>query len=344
MHDVEDEPILWLREFASGLMIMVSLQVLCGFITLFAIRSSLSHAQKIVFTLSSIAVVSVLSSQVFDPNTHIIGSIIGGVSLAFTAPLQAVAWIERASSTREYLSAKIIVLRVAIPAAVPSKRRPAERPRDQFIRGIIFITIGAIARGYFEQSIRIGGFPQDAMALLFMFSSANGSFNMMAAALGLLGIYSPSPFRRPVLAPTMASFWGGRWNAPVSDSLRTGVYEPLQRRGVNPAAASMACFLCSAVAHEIILLYCGIRTSHGEWFAFFILCGIATIAEKAFSSYLPKIGFKRWAICFVILYTLFHYLFVPITIRTGLAHAGIRAMGTGGVLLQYAWEFLSSGV
>ena len=332
----------WVLEFLLGLIVMVALQTFGGLLTFYCTRSKMAQSQKIFVTLSCLFLIAALSQPVFNPNTHLIGRVIASCCLCFTIPLNAIACIERSSLGKETMSAKETILRVSVPIAIESKRNPVEKPAVHFFRGVAYILLGMFCAPYFESFLEKGGIPLDVLALAFVLSGANGSLNFMAAFMGLLGIHSPAPFRRPLLSPTMGAFWGGRWNAPVSDALRLGVYEPLKRRGFSAGVSAMFCFFWSGVAHEVLLLYCNAKGSRGEWFWFFVLSGLATMIEKMTFSYIPKTGFRRWLLSFVVLYPLFHFLFIPVTIRTGLAASGVDAMGAGRIVYAHLRERFES--
>lgn len=339
MHDIEDNPVLWFAELGGGLALLFCLQILAGCWTVSVIRSPLRSTSKLPVALSGVALLSILSSRIFDPATHIIGCVTGAVAMAFTTPLQAAAWVQRkASNPCEETSNIEIILRIAIPAAMPGPKRRPEPPSVQILRGIFYMYIGALSRHLFPILVKEGGIGLDVLGVLFVLTTATGALNFTSAILGLLGIRSPSPFRAPLLSPTMAAFWSGRWNAPVSDSLRIAVYEPLHRQhGWSRAAASMACFFASAVAHETVLVYCGVYDSRGEWFCFFMLCGLATILEKKVHDFL-KSRLHRYVFGVTTLSVLFHFLFAPVTIRSGFAHASVRAIGAGPVFAQYMYN------
>lgn len=339
MHDFEDNPVLWFVELAWGISLLFCVQILAGCWTVSVIRSPLPSTLRLPVTLSGVGFLSILSSRIFDPTTHIIGSVTGAVAMAFTTPLQAVAWVRRKTSNPSEPTNNIeIILRIAIPAAMPGPKRRPELPSVQILRGIFYMYTGAMSRHLFPILVREGGLLLDMLGLFFVLTTATGALNFTSAILGLLGIRSPSPFCAPLLSPSMAAFWSGRWNAPVSDSLRIAIYEPLHKQhGWSRAAASMACFFASAVAHEAVLIYCGMYDSRGEWFCFFMLCGLATMLEKKVHCFL-KSRLQRYVFGVTTLSVLFHVFFVPVTLRTGFAHAGVRAIGAGPVLMQYLYD------
>lgn len=264
---------------------------------------------------------------------------VGAVSMLFTTPLQAAAWVQRkASSSSEEANNMEIILRIAIPASLPNPKYPSESPAVQTLRGIIYISMASMLRHQFARVLSEDGILRDALGLFFVIANTTGALNLTSAILGLLGVRSPSPFRAPLLSPSMASFWSGRWNAPVSDSLRIGIYEPLCKlHGWSKASATMACFIISGVCHEAILVYCGVYDSQGEWFLFFTLSGLAILVEKKLHFYITS-KLVRYVTGVAFLSVLFHFLFIPVAIRTGFAEAGVRAIGAGPALLQFLFS------
>lgn len=339
MHDVEDDPVMWLYELVVGLSVLLAVQVLTGCWTIGVVRAPLPSRLKLPVCVFGVCVLSILSYRIFDPKTHLVGSVVAAVSMSFTSPLQAAAWVRiKVAKPAEETSAYAVILRVALPAALPTTRHSPERPGTQLLRGSIYITLAVATRSLFGRFAGKEGFRLNLLGMWFIICIATGALNLTTSILGVLGARSPSPFRRPLLSPSLARFWSGRWNAPVSDALRVAVYDPLRRGyGCSRAVAVMACFFASAVAHELVLLYCGVRNSRGEWFVFFMLSGLATLLEEKLHQFV-KNAVARYLFSVAAFYTLFHFWFIPVTVRTGFADEGIRALGAGPVLVEHLRE------
>ncbi|CAN8061545.1 unnamed protein product [Agarophyton chilense] len=336
MHDLDENPVGWVIEYGKGLFAVTVLQLLCGIWTVLVVQSKLPHHGKLMVSLAMVFSLCVLSSFIFDMETHLIGRVTGALALVFTTPLHVVASIERYETVKsDPLST---ILRIAVPAAIPSERHPPEEPVNQLIRGVVYTACIAKSVPFTLKAIEEGGILRDVCGLLFVMFGASGILNIMSGCMGLIGVKSPSPFRNPFFASSMASFWAGRWNATVSDALRVGVYEPLQKRGFSKATSVIACFFISGVAHELILVYCGVLNSKGEWFAFFLLSGIAVLIEQRIMSTMPSLA--RRITSFGVLSVLFHSLFLPVTIRTGIAANGVQAMGAGARLGAIFWRYV----
>ncbi|KAI0565883.1 Membrane bound O-acyl transferase [Gracilaria domingensis] len=330
MHDLDEDPVGWILEFSRGVLAVTALQLFCGIWTVFVIQSKLPHHRKLQVCLAMSSLLCGLSWFIFDMKTHLIGRVMGALALVFTTPLHVIASIERHETVKaDRLST---ILRIAVPAAIPSERHKAEEPVHQLVRGFIYVACVSKSVPFTMYAIEAGGILRDVCGLLFVMFGASGILNIMSGCMGLIGVRSPSPFRNPFLSSSMASFWSGRWNATVSDALRVGVYEPLVKRGYSKASSVMACFFISGIAHELILMYCGILNSRGEWLAFFLLNGTAVLIEQQTMSKMP--GIVRRVTSFIVLSILFHFLFVPVTVRTGMAANGVQAMGAGAKLAE----------
>ena len=88
---------------------------------------------------------------------------------------------------------------------------------------------------------------------------------------------------RPLLAPSLAKFWGRCWNRWVSDWLRHLIFAPLLR---TPHRAAMAVFVVSGLWHEIVLelphYLAGHQPAFGSMTLFFLVQGLALLIEPKF--------------------------------------------------------------
>lgn len=339
MVNIEEDPILWLRQFVTGLISLFFINTLTGAYTVLIIHSGLKPRSKLCLLLFGITPLTILSSFCFSPKTHIVGSIVGGVSMGFTSPLQAAAWLQRKLDNPSFPVSNLeILFRIAIPAAVPSKRRPPEPPFTQTCRGIVYLCLASSTTHWFDTAIDHGGFRLDVMGILFVLFTTTGALNLTSASLGFLGFPSPSPFQRPLLSTSVANFWGSRWNAPVSDSLRIAIYDPLTKaHGWSKAGASMMCFLASGIAHECLLLYCGVRDSRMEWLVFFVSSGVLTLVERKVQPLLASDLLKRLVTVTAFCISL-HFGFFPVVVRTGMAKVGVKGLGTGPFLMRHLFR------
>lgn len=347
MYVVEQSPLLWLVELSVYLLVLTFFQLAAGFLTLAVIRLNIPAPQSYLLVFSTISALTFTSAFICDIRTHMQAAMVGAVSMAFTVPLQAIATLYRhrtssaklSSSQPQYSNFLATVLRIAIPAAAPSEKNLAEHPRTQLMRGIFHLTISTIVSTMYNTATEQGRPFIDVVAAVMILSGAAGVLNLTSAVLGLLGERSASPFRAPFLSRSTVSFWAGRWNAPVSSALRAGVYEPLMSVGVHRDLAAFACFFVSGIAHEVILWYVGATGSRGHWLLFFIICGSEVAVERALRQRkcLPRSALLQWALTAVALYVPFSALFVPVAVRTGLAHNGVKALSVGRVFIRKIW-------
>ncbi|MGQ0793795.1 MAG: MBOAT family protein [Deltaproteobacteria bacterium] len=78
-----------------------------------------------------------------------------------------------------------------------------------------------------------------------------GAFHLNALLWRYFGVNARHIMRSPLLARSLAEFWGERWNLAVHGLLSNFVFRPVARWfGVNPAV--FASFLVSGFAHELI--------------------------------------------------------------------------------------------
>lgn len=341
MFQVDEHPVFWLVEFFLCAVILVLIQLAAGLSTIHI--SHLSHKRaslfsKYVYLALVFLALGYASARVFDVHTHLLGTMMAALSMAFTTPLQASAYVfqttyphiatSKCSTTR---SVRSTLLRIAIPGAPPSPRHPKQPCLVHFFRASIYMAVASLFEPFITTTIRRGGVVLDAFALALLTCAANSALSFTSAVLTVCGEPCASPFRHPFFSPSMASFWAGRWNAPVSNALRKGVYEPLCHLGAGRPAAVMACFLVSGISHEIILRFAGVYHSRAEWLAFFLIAGFFTLFEAFVFSKVRLPFMLRWIFTFSILYILFHTLFVPVTIRTGLALRGVETLSAGRV-------------
>jgi hypothetical protein len=106
-----------------------------------------------------------------------------------------------------------------------------------------------------------------------------GLFGLIAAALQTSGLPVEPIMRAPILAQSVAEFWGARWNTAFSYLARTFILRPLGRRiGVNRGL--LIVFLVSGLVHEaVISLPAG--GGFGLPTGYFLLQGFSCILERS---------------------------------------------------------------
>lgn len=119
------------------------------------------------------------------------------------------------------------------------------------------------------------------MMILVTFATS-GFATISTSIFGLItGIPIRDAFFYPWLAPSLASFWAYRWNAPIASALRSGVFEPVHAYlGFPKIVCVLASFCLSGAAHVLILCFAQIQTGRLQWFLFFFIHGIAVCVER----------------------------------------------------------------
>ncbi|KAI6704620.1 hypothetical protein NL676_007582 [Syzygium grande] len=107
-----------------------------------------------------------------------------------------------------------------------------------------------------------------------------------AAAGRLIGVAVEPQFDEPYLATSLQDFWGRRWNLMVTSILRPSVYDPVRSasgrfvgRQWASLPAMLATFAVSALMHELIFYYIGRKEPAWVVTGFFLLHGVAVVAE-----------------------------------------------------------------
>lgn len=320
MYEFEQNFLLWSAELILRLALLGTFQFCAASFAVNVAHLKVSLPLRYIILICGQIVLIWTGSFLFDPRTHILGSTFAAASIAFISPLHALAYLHQ-THTELIDELRVAKLRIAIPAAAGKSThgsRQTENPWTQIRRGLLFMVTTGACRSLLRDSIVVGGILMDLMLLIIVWGAINALLNLTSALLGAFGVGTTRPFARPFFASSQAAFWAGRWNAPVADAIRTGVFIPLLHAGVSRSTAIAICFITSAIAHEFLLLYVGVRESPGDWTLFFVCAGVATLIEKKFFVFKRYQSFRRIFGAFVLL-TLFHFLFVPVVIRNGLA-------------------------
>jgi hypothetical protein len=87
-----------------------------------------------------------------------------------------------------------------------------------------------------------------AAGVAFVYFSVSGALAFVPLVYGLFGIFPPRLHDHPILARSVAEFWGRRWNRIVGTWLRTRFFHPLAKKR-RPILGLFAAFLMSAALH-----------------------------------------------------------------------------------------------
>ncbi|KAF8033210.1 hypothetical protein BT93_D1959 [Corymbia citriodora subsp. variegata] len=133
-------------------------------------------------------------------------------------------------------------------------------------------------------------------------------------------------FEEPFFSTSLQDFWGRRWNLMVTNILHPAIYLPVRSissrvigRRWAALPASFACFLVSALMHELIFYYIGRKEPTWVVTSFFLLHGLCVAAEiaakKALASrfHLPRAVSVPMAVGFILTTAL--WLFLPALLR-----------------------------
>lgn len=127
-------------------------------------------------------------------------------------------------------------------------------------------------------------------------------------------MHAPPIMDWPILASSIAEFWGRRWNLAFRDVTRRYIFRPLVGP-VGAAAATMAVFIVSGLVHDLVISVPA-RGGYGLPTVYFILQGFAILLEH--SGFGRRIGlghgFPGRAFCLAVIVAplplLFHMPFV----------------------------------
>lgn len=104
---------------------------------------------------------------------------------------------------------------------------------------------------------------------VFAYCSADAIDRLVRFGYGLAGLTVPPIQSNPIMARTVAEFWGARWNGIVSMQLRRDVFLPVARRA-GAGAGLVAAFAASALLHAYLTAP-AVGFAMAAWMAAFFL-------------------------------------------------------------------------
>jgi len=116
-----------------------------------------------------------------------------------------------------------------------------------------------------------------------------GAFHLVSLSWRALGINAPPIMRNPILATSLAEFWGKRWNTAFHELASRFTFRPL-RRATNPAVATLLVFVLSGLIHDLVISVPA-RGGYGLPTAYFLLQGLGTVGERTWLG--RRLGFGR---------------------------------------------------
>lgn len=322
MYELENNLLYWFAEFAIRLALFAIFQFFAVSFVVNVAHLKVTLPVRYIVLISGQIFLIWTGYFAFDPQTHVLGSVFASASVGFISPLRALAYLHQVhTKPSNKQPSRVDMVRIAIPASGGESTCAAkkfETTWTQAGRGILFLITTGACRSLLRDSIALGGIPMDIMVLIVVWGALNAFLNLTSALSSAFGVKNTCPFAHPFFAPSQATFWAGRWNAPVSDALRAGIFTPLVHAGISRSIAIAICFIVSAFAHDILLLYVGVHESRTDWTLFFFCAGVSTLIEKNIPIFQRFPTFQRIS-GIVVLFALFHFLFAPLTVQTGVA-------------------------
>jgi alginate O-acetyltransferase complex protein AlgI len=126
-----------------------------------------------------------------------------------------------------------------------------------------------------------------------------GLFHIHALFLQSQGRSVVPIMKAPLLSCSVSEFWGKRWNLAFRDYAHRTLFKPMSKR-LGPQLATMIGFFFSGVIHEIAI---SIPAGGGYGFPmlYFLLQGVALIAERKFKSLKAGWRGRLWTIACVLI-------------------------------------------
>jgi hypothetical protein len=138
-----------------------------------------------------------------------------------------------------------------------------------------------------------------------------GTFHLLALIWRRVGVNAEPIMHAPILATSVAEFWGRRWNAGFHQLVNKLLFRRLHRK-IGAPAAMMLVFLVSGIIHELVISLPA-RAGYGLPTAYFLIQGAGVLIER--SRLTRKLGLRGggagWAFTFVITAGPAFYLFHP---------------------------------
>lgn len=341
----------YLFELLSRFAICALLQCLGGFLVhaLNTLLPTPSHRRtRLLLAAPPLAVIIVTAISLFDARTHLFGRALAAVFAGLNLPLRAAHLLTtppRASKPLPIPPVALAALLCTLPACplVPSvecatRRRPpptATDPRANALVGVWRLAAFSIVAA----TLPLGVLAQTPVLLLGLTVLLSAASTLSSAVFGLVtGIPGTAPYSWPWLSPSLASFWAWRWNSPIADALRAGVYDPLVvYAGVPEVQAVLATFAASGAGH-VLMLYVigGDAAGCWRWQAFFTVQWIGVVGERILG--FPPVA--RRAAALVFFFVTCHYWFIRPFVECAGFDQVMLELGSGARLAKNAAAML----
>ncbi len=128
-----------------------------------------------------------------------------------------------------------------------------------------------------------------------------GLFHVLSWGWRRAGVTAPPLMRAPIIATSLAEFWGSRWNTAFAELARRFLLRPFARRH-RVEFVSLAIFLVSGLVHELALSL----PARGGWGGptlYFLLQAVGLGAEKTAMARRLGLGRGLRGWCWTLLFT-----------------------------------------
>jgi hypothetical protein len=106
-----------------------------------------------------------------------------------------------------------------------------------------------------------------------------GVFQFLSCLWRSAGVQALPLMRSPILAKSVAEFWGSRWNTAFRDFAHRFVFVPMSRR-VGPHAAIVLTYLFSGIVHDLVITVPA-EGGYGGPTAYFLLQAAGLFVERS---------------------------------------------------------------
>jgi D-alanyl-lipoteichoic acid acyltransferase DltB (MBOAT superfamily) len=155
-----------------------------------------------------------------------------------------------------------------------------------------------------------------------------GAFHLLALAFQAAGFNARANMQAPLLARSLADFWGNRWNTGFNVLAQRYGFRPLLPH-IGPRAALALAFLVSGLLHEAVISLPA-RGAYGLPTAYFVLQAVGLFTERVpLIRRRPKL---RRLFTWCILLAPLGWLFPPVFVHNVILPM-LRAIGATGINL-----------
>lgn len=240
------------------------------------------------------------------------------LAFAFYAGLKWLSFAERvpASEMRSFRAVGYLLLWPGMDVPTFFARRRVARPA-------LFEWIFALFKvgfGLFMLKLAIANLDLPPLAAAWagliglVFVLHFGLFHLLSLSWRSFGVDARPIMRAPINAPSLAEFWGERWNLAFRDLAHTHVFRPLAPR-IGVRGATLATFIVSGLIHDFVIsLPAG--GGYGLPTLYFVIQALGLCFER--SRFARRLGLGRgtigWFYCLAVttlpVGLLFHRMFI----------------------------------